>query len=502
MFSSSLLRSFPSLLRSLPLSSSLFLTFLSPFFSPSVSAAMSDSQSPPDVAGHPPTPLYLIELPRELLQIALSFCPAVTLAQVARLSRLFKRLVEDACRLYRLRIFPDARATTTEMVRLLELSALPPVFAANAYVVLLAGDKCLFQWHVDTAHVASTDAEELVSSEQGLFVHNPRMGRIKMPVQNVAAGSSHCALVTTDGRLFTWGSNDYGELGLGHSEQQNQPALVTLPGELLAAKVACGCSFTLALARSGDVCSFGVATHGRLGRGGWSRQPHPSRIAGLSRIIDVSAGDGHSLAVNAEGELFSWGAGYAGCALCRPERVVAPCLGALHASELCCVRVDRQLGLGKRGNAFEPTKVKLGSEKAAQASAGGSHSICLCVSGKVYAFGENDDGCLGSDVDSALSPMLVGDIPCDPLNVKRVLALDRRSLVFTDAGRLYLLERVFAHKLLPVAQVTGAGEVDESLAALQKNGEVVVLNERTRPCDKLRVFNANDAPATGEAGAP
>ena len=62
----------------------------------------------------------------------------------------------------------------------------------------------------------------------------------------VAAGGAHSAVVGTGGRCYTWGKNNYGQLGHGHVTPVVEPEIVYgLPRKV--AWIACGGAHTVAL---------------------------------------------------------------------------------------------------------------------------------------------------------------------------------------------------------------------------------------------------------------
>ena len=69
-----------------------------------------------------------------------------------------------------------------------------------------------------------------------------------MPVQ-IKCGGAHCALVTNDGQLYTWGAGRYGATGLGLAQTSFEPACPTFKGigtsspvekQLIVKSVSCG----------------------------------------------------------------------------------------------------------------------------------------------------------------------------------------------------------------------------------------------------------------------
>ena len=87
-------------------------------------------------------------------------------------------------------------------------------------------------------------------------------------VVDIATGAYHCAAVTADGDLYTWGDGFCGQLGLGDKRPQLLPSQVTLGGleDEVVESVSCGARHTLAVTEDGEVFSFGLGHFGVLGR--------------------------------------------------------------------------------------------------------------------------------------------------------------------------------------------------------------------------------------------
>jgi hypothetical protein len=89
-------------------------------------------------------------------------------------------------------------------------------------------------------------------------------------VAGVAAGNGHSVALTTDGRVYTWGDNLFGQLGNGQAADSNVPVAVKMDGALAGKRVtaiAAGGGFTLALASDGKVYSWVADSVGGLGDG-------------------------------------------------------------------------------------------------------------------------------------------------------------------------------------------------------------------------------------------
>ena len=86
-------------------------------------------------------------------------------------------------------------------------------------------------------------------------------------VRGLSCGSSHCALYTVDGQMFTWGGNEEGQLGLGDWEERSEPCAVQLPeGDEVARAVSCAGSCTFVLTESGHALSCGANDQCQLGQ--------------------------------------------------------------------------------------------------------------------------------------------------------------------------------------------------------------------------------------------
>lgn len=136
-----------------------------------------------------------------------------------------------------------------------------------------------------------------------------------IPIAAVAAGEYHCAAVSVEGDVFTWGWGGgfmYGCGGLGHGDTTSQPrpALVEWFGDqdVHIKAVACGERHTLALSNSGLVFSFGNGEFGRCGNGKRSQKlPEVVDVLEGTPCTRIAAGSAFSLALSEDNDLYVWG---------------------------------------------------------------------------------------------------------------------------------------------------------------------------------------------------
>jgi len=127
----------------------------------------------------------------------------------------------------------------------------------------------------------------------------------------VVAGQNHTAAIKTDGSLWTWGRNWGGELGHGLLGQ-NSHAPVRVGAEYNWARVAAGQAHTVAIRTDGSLWAWGSNSFGNLGDGTTSFRATPIRIGVEYDWVRVAAGQGHTVASKFDGSLWTWGANTAG----------------------------------------------------------------------------------------------------------------------------------------------------------------------------------------------
>ncbi|MBI1921500.1 MAG: hypothetical protein HYS23_10540 [Geobacter sp.] len=136
----------------------------------------------------------------------------------------------------------------------------------------------------------------------------------------IAAGGSHSVALASDGKVWTWGYNGDGQLGIGSTDERNKPVQVMKNATTALTDVkliAAGGAFTVAVNTEGSVdkiWAWGYNGYGQLGQNPTttSTSPYAVEVSGITlgateTIIAISAGADHVLAVTSDGKLWAWG---------------------------------------------------------------------------------------------------------------------------------------------------------------------------------------------------
>ncbi|CAG9862070.1 unnamed protein product [Phyllotreta striolata] len=133
------------------------------------------------------------------------------------------------------------------------------------------------------------------------------LSELKVKVLSVSCGKRH-TLALTDFGVFSWGSNAYGQLGLGH--QVNESPYPQILPALSASKIidlAAGQYHSVALASDGRVFTWGWGIHGQLGHGNCDNEFLPEPLDFPHVVRQVAAGHAHTLLLADDGRLYGFG---------------------------------------------------------------------------------------------------------------------------------------------------------------------------------------------------
>ncbi|XP_035182202.1 probable E3 ubiquitin-protein ligase HERC3 [Oxyura jamaicensis] len=118
-----------------------------------------------------------------------------------------------------------------------------------------------------------------------------------IPLAQIAAGGAHSIAVSLSGAVYSWGKNDFGQLGLGHTEDKDYPSYIEALEHWKTVFISCGADHTAVLSKDGLVCTFGAGGAGQLGHNSTQNELTPRVVAELwgARVSQVVCGRQHTL---------------------------------------------------------------------------------------------------------------------------------------------------------------------------------------------------------------
>jgi alpha-tubulin suppressor-like RCC1 family protein len=285
----------------------------------------------------------------------------------------------------------------------------------------------------------------------------PGLRQPKLAATEIAAGDYTSFAVKSDGSLWVWGSNQYGARGNGatggditNAVRVPMPARVSTPSRSHKHALALGTAAYAAIDTTGQVWTWGVNWNGRLGDGTTAGRYIPGRVKKsaapgdyLTGIVSIAAAGGTMAAIDADGTVWTWGAGANG-ALGNgstsdspyPVQVVqagnnnsgTPLIAVDQVacgSSGFCIALTRygtvfgwgnndfsQLGFAPGGAVSIATPIAVGPPNLSitAIAAGAAHCIAHSLDDNVYAWGYNGRGQLGKGFPS------VAQFPPAPMN--------------------------------------------------------------------------------------
>ncbi|EFA81594.1 hypothetical protein PPL_05585 [Heterostelium album PN500] len=238
-------------------------------------------------------------------------------------------------------------------------------------------------------------------------------------IVSVAAGLMHSAAVDSQGALYTWGWNRYGQLGLGTVKKHTLPNKNKELERFNIVKVVCGKNHTLVLDVNGHVYSFGFNVCGQLGIGSYTDSIKPNRIdldlKQNDEIIDIAAGYYHVLLLTKKGCVYSFGYisdGALGLGdvvghQSRPKLMPFSHFNHEFNDSIDSYKEiygeynsDSENDINNNNAKLPPKVVELHNEigdVAVKIAAGGWHSAIITSSGRLYTFGLGDNFRLGNN---------------------------------------------------------------------------------------------------------
>ena len=234
-------------------------------------------------------------------------------------------------------------------------------------------------------------------------------------ITQIATGEEHVMALDENGNVWTWGRNNYYQLGNSNNSQLLVPTKVKELTNIK--KIECGNYTSFAIGKLGEVYSFGLNANGEGGTGSYTNKITVTRAKYVTDAIDIKAGKNHTIILKSNGEVFATGSNLYG-----------------------------ELGQNdsniRKSNYF--TKIPTLSSTVA-ISAGNSSNTLISIDGNMYSWGANLYNNLGIE-NSKTSIYTPTKVP------------NMKDIRYTSGGKGYSIA-IGANKEIYVVGLNSSGEL-------------------------------------------
>jgi len=263
---------------------------------------------------------------------------------------------------------------------------------------------------------------------------------------NLVYGYSHTMAIKKDGSLWAWGGNYDGILGDGTIttyddyrtviENNNKSFPVKIMDDVI--QVSAGDTHTMAIKSDGSLWAWGLNISGQLGDGTLENKILPIKI--MEDVVQVSAGNGYTIAIKNDGSLWAWGwRSFGNIPTKIMDDVIQVSVGRAHSMAIqgdgslwaWGWNLFGMLGDSTAGGDYKYPPIKV-MDGVAQVSAGYEHTMAIKNDGSLWAWGRNDSGQLGDGTkEHKIIPVKIMD------EVIQVSAGDTRTFAIKNDGTLW-----------------------------------------------------------------
>lgn len=123
--------------------------------------------------------------------------------------------------------------------------------------------------------------------------------------KEISTNNDFCMALDEEGNIWTWGCNDYGQLGDETTENNATPKKINCNTKFQ--KISAGNQYSTALDIDGNIWTWGRDINGELGDGNKTTRSIPQKINTSVKFKDLSTGANHSMALDEQSNLWTWG---------------------------------------------------------------------------------------------------------------------------------------------------------------------------------------------------
>jgi len=288
--------------------------------------------------------------------------------------------------------------------------------------------------------------------------NDPTPGLIKVEgvtFSKIDNGFCHTLALSSEGQIYSWGCNDNGQLGDGTTYNEYKPQLISVSGVSFT-EIACGSRHSLAISTEGKLYAWGKNTYGQLGIGTTSSyEETPQLVSTGITFAKIAAGVKTSIAISKAGKLYYWGCKL-GISYPVEHNETTPVLlsDTMTFKEIACgdfhaLAIDSNdklytLGFNNNGQLGDGTSqdretlTAIVSSLSFSAIDGGQYlSLATTTNGDLYAWGTYQFDLLGDGGESTSNVLSPKKIIVSGVDFNGCASCFYHAMALTETGELY-----------------------------------------------------------------
>lgn len=378
-----------------------------------------------------------------------------------------------------------------------------------------------------------------ISSKHQQIITSFQLIALPERIIDIVAGTNYALAISKSGKLYAWGNNDKGQLGM---EQLIVYKPTQVPIDDQVASVATFSTHTFVTSQNSDIYAMGENRYGQLNNGTQTNTKTPVKIRPLSRriakpvhitddkvlpaakkLVSLSSGYSMSIAIDEDGKVYTWGSSFLGCLgngkidnVARPSQIDFPhkAIQADSNSGVIAIllengdvymggtNVNYRLGDGSQLDRWKPIKIEI-SKPVKRIFNGQNASFAQTNDNDYYVWGDNSFGVLST------GDLLPHQQPTKiklPFKAEKISSHTRHSLFLDNTGSAYTwgswnsIEKVLAFKKLPLNEkVIDIATSTSSNFILTESGKILAWGDNSDGRLGLKEHRVYESPTAVES---